>query len=198
MVFAREQHCCVAYAGSSQAQRRADTRDDQKKKAPAFSPFPLATFLSPCTAPHRTATQQHTCLTYPWPRLPGPEAGAPNRTRARTPRATRARRQGEGEIPRDKRAAPGSSGQVLAPPSACPAFDGWAGGGADEEGDDARQRTRETGQGQGSQPRTTTGRPPPLPSPRPAFDAFEAEPQSFLPFFWAPLLRCLCCVSMCE
>lgn len=85
----------------------------------------------------------------------------------------------------------------LPPPVACPAFDGWAGGGADEEGDDARQRTRETGQGQGSQPRTTTAGPPPLPSPRPAFDAFEAEPQSFLPFFWAPLLRCLCCVALC-
>jgi hypothetical protein len=153
----------------SRARRHAITKKAQ--------PFALsAGHFSPCAAQHGYATH---LPDLPWPRL---VASRRSKHRGRTPRATRARRHGEGEIPRDKRAPPRSSGQVLAPPPvvAAPALLLMMGGGEADEGADERNGT-----GAASHARPAG---PPLPSP---FDAFEAEPHLFFHSF-GPLLRCLC------
>lgn len=181
---------------------RAQTRDH--RKAPAFCPFPLATF-PPAPALHGYAA--HDLPDLPWPHhaSPSPQvrgrrsSKAPDRAEpSRTPRATRARRHGEGEIPRGQARASRqqrTSARVAPPPRrrlACPAFDGW--GGTAEEGEDARARTSETGQEQPAM----HGRPAAFTLPSlPLSTLLRPSPIFSSHSFGAPASFAACVVSLC-
>ena len=161
----------LALHNADSPQPCADTRSPKSPSLFALSRWPLFPLHQHCTA------TQHTCLTltYPGhttpPQVPKSAAAGAAKHRTEPNPAARLVQQGHGatekeKFPVDKRAPPGSSGQVLAsrlrPVVASPALLLMGGVG--------RRRARTRGRGRAKRDRSsqpcTAGRParPPLPS----------------------------------